>query len=129
MSKSRRIGILVFLSMGMARKDDKLKQKPKKEFDEVLLEVRRVTRVTTGGRQLSFRAIVLAGNRKGKIGLGIAKGSDVTIAVSKATRDAYKNVIIAPLNDNQSIPYPVLCTYKSAQVKLLPAAAGTGLKA
>lgn len=113
----------------MARKDDKLKQKPKKEFDEVLLEVRRVTRVTTWWRQLSFRAIILVGNKKGKIGLWIAKGSDVTIAVSKATRDAYKNVIESPLTANQSIPYPILRKYKAAVVKLLPAGPGTGLKA
>jgi len=51
------------------KRPDKHDKKPQKEFDEVLLEVRRVTRVTTGGRQLSFRAIVLVGNRKGKIGL------------------------------------------------------------
>lgn len=51
----------------MSRRHDRMSRKPQKEFDEVLLEVRRVTRVTTGGRQLSFRAIILVGNRKGKI--------------------------------------------------------------
>jgi len=55
--------------------------------------VRRVTRVTTGGRQLSFRATMLIGNKNGKIGLGIAKGNDVQTAVSKATHDAYKNIV------------------------------------
>lgn len=51
------------------KKDDRLEKKPQKEFEEVLLEVRRVTRVTTGGRQLSFRAIIVIGNKKGKIGI------------------------------------------------------------
>lgn len=50
------------------------REKPKKEFEELLLEVRRVTRVNTGGRQLSFRAIILVGNKAGKIGLGVSKG-------------------------------------------------------
>lgn len=111
------------------KRPDKHDKKPQKEFDEVLLEVRRVTRVTTGGRQLSFRAIVLVGNRKGKIGLGVAKGQDVSIAVRKATHEAYKNIIIAPITENDSIPYAITTKYKAAQVKLLPAAAGTGLKA
>lgn len=111
------------------KRHDKHDKKPQKEFDEVLLEVRRVTRVTTGGRQLSFRAIILVGNRKGKIGLGVSKGQDVSIAVRKATHEAYKNIIIAPITENDSIPYAITTKYKAAQVKLLPAAAGTGLKA
>ena len=113
----------------MARRDNRRADKPKKEFDEVLLEVRRVTRVTTGGRQLSFRAIILIGNRKGKIGLGVAKGSDVSIAVRKATHEAYKNIVEAPINESSSVPYQKTHKYKSAVVKLIPAAPGTGLKA
>lgn len=104
-------------------------QKPKKEFDEVLLEVRRVTRVTTWWRQLSFRAIILIGNKKGKIGLGVAKWSDVAIAVQKATREAYKSVIVAPITDTESVPYELTHKYKAAVVKLIPASSGTGLKA
>jgi len=113
----------------MSRRKEKFADKPQKEFDEVMLEVRRVTRVTTGGRQLSFRAIILVGNRKGKIWIGISKWSDVQIAVSKATRDAYKNVVNVPLTDKWTIPYQVANKYKGAQVKLIPAAPGTGLKA
>ena len=106
-----------------------MKGKPQKEFEEVLLEVRRVTRVTTGGRQLSFRAIIVIGNRKGKIALGVAKGSDVSIAVKKATQEAYKNIIEVPITEQLSVPYEITHKYKAAVVKLLPAAAGTGLKA
>ena len=64
-----------------AQKDRNHREKPKKEFDELLLEVRRVTRVTTGGRRMSFRATILVWNRKGKIWLGSAKGNDVAGAV------------------------------------------------
>ncbi len=111
------------------KKDDRLEKKPQKEFEEVLLEVRRVTRVTTGGRQLSFRAIIVIGNKKGKIGIGMSKGADVSIAVSKATHDAYKHVVIVPITEQGSVPYETVRKYKGAVVKLLPAANGTGLKA
>lgn len=105
------------------------KDKTKKEFDELLLEVRRVTRVTTGGRRMSFRATVLVGNRKGKIGVGTAKGADVTIAVSKASREAYKSIVDVPLTKANTVPYETSTKYKSCFVKLLPAKWGTGLKA
>ena len=84
------------------RKDAR-REKPKKEFDELLLEVRRVTRVTTGGRRLSFRATILVGNKKGKIWLGISKGNDVASAVQKASHEAYKNLFEVPLTKNNTI--------------------------
>lgn len=105
------------------------KEKPKKEFDENLLEVRRVTRVTTWWRRMSFRATILVGNKKWKIWVGVAKGVDVAIAVKKATNEAYKNIHTVPLNNNGSVPYASYTKYKSAIVKLIPAAQGTGLKA
>lgn len=105
------------------------KDKVKKEFDELLLEVRRVTRVTTWWRRMSFRATVLVWNKKGKIWLGIAKGADVTIAVSKASREAYKTIVQIPLTKANTVPYETSTKYKSCFVKLLPAKAGTGLKA
>jgi small subunit ribosomal protein S5 len=61
-------------------------------FEEALLEVRKVTKVTTGGRRMRFRAIILVGDRGGNIGIGVGKGNDVAIAVTKATHDAYKNI-------------------------------------
>jgi len=105
------------------------KDKVKKEFDELLLEVRRVTRVTTGGRKLSFRATVLVWNKKGKVGIGVSKGPDVSSAVSKASREAYKSMFIVPITGNQTVPYPTVTKYKACMIKLLPATAGTGLKA
>jgi len=105
------------------------KDKVKKEFDELLLEVRRVTRVTTWWRKLSFRATVLVGNKKGKIGIGVAKGPDVSAAVQKASREAYKNMFVISITGNQTVAYPTVTKYKACIVKLLPATAGTGLKA
>lgn len=105
------------------------RDKVKKEFDELLLEVRRVTRVTTGGRKLSFRATVLVGNKKGKIGIGVDKGLDVSSAVSKASREAYKNMLIVPITAGKTVPYVLTTKYKACRIRLLPASAGTGLKA
>ncbi|MDR0859529.1 MAG: 30S ribosomal protein S5 [Candidatus Peribacteria bacterium] len=111
------------------RRGDRNREKPKKEFDELLLEVRRVTRVTTGGRRMSFRATILVGNKKGKIGLGISKGNDVAGAVSKATNEAYKALFEVPITKGDTVPYALTYKYKACRVRLLPASAGTGLKA
>jgi len=105
------------------------RERPKKEFEEVLLEVRRVTRVTTWWRRMSFRATILIGNKKGKIGVGSAKGADVGIAVKKASHEAYKNIFLVPVATGNTVPYPVTKKFKSAIIKLLPASMGTGLKA
>ena len=105
------------------------KEKPKKEFDELLLEVRRVTRVTTWGRRMSFRATILVGNKKWKVWVGVAKWNDVAGAVSKATNEAYKSLFQVPLTKGETVPYPITYKYKSATVRLLPASVGTWLKA
>ena len=105
------------------------KDKTKKEFEELLLEVRRVTRVTTGGRRMSFRATVLVWNRKGKIGLGLSKGPDVQTAVKKAANEAYKEMFIVPITKGKTVPYAIINKYKACVVKILPATHGTGLKA
>lgn len=115
--------------MSMRPERDNRREKPKKEFDELLLEVRRVTRVTTGGRRLSFRATILIGNKKGKIWLGVSKGNDVASAVQKASHEAYKNIFEVPLTKNDTVPYPLTQKFKACVVKLLPASEGTGLKA
>ena len=112
-----------------AQKDRNHREKPKKEFDELLLEVRRVTRVTTGGRRMSFRATILVGNRKGKIWLGSAKGNDVAGAVSKATNEAYKALFQVPVTKGDTVPYAITYKYKTCKVRLLPASEGTWLKA
>ena len=112
-----------------AQKDRNHREKPKKDFDELLLEVRRVTRVTTGGRRMSFRATILVGNRKGKIWLGSAKWNDVAGAVSKATNEAYKKLFQVPVTKGDTVPYAITYKYKTCKVRLLPASEGTWLKA
>lgn len=98
-------------------------------FEEALLEVRKVTKVTTGWRRMRFRAIVLVWDRAWHIGLGIGKGNDVAIAVGKATHDAYKNVRDVSITKSGSVPYMVTNKYKACYVTLRPAGPGTWLKA
>lgn len=105
------------------------KEKVKKEFQDKLLALDRVTNVKRGGRSMSFRATILIGNEKGRIGIGVAKGKDVAIAVKKATHEAYKNIVTVPITENGSIPYQVMTKNKASRIKLIPAASGTGLKA
>ena len=105
------------------------KDKTKKEFDELLLEVRKVTRVTTWWRRMSFRATVLVWNKKWKIWLGLSKWVDVTSAVKKATNEAYKKMFIVPITKDKTVPYSITNKYKSCIVKVLPATQGTWLKA
>lgn len=78
---------------------------------------------------MRFRAIVLVGDRAGHIGLGVGKGNDVSIAVTKATHEAYKNVHNVSITKTGSVPYMVTNKYKACYVTLRPAGAGTGLKA
>ena len=105
------------------------KDKTKKEFEEILLEVRKVTRVTTGWRRMSFRAIILVWDKKWKIWLGLSKWADVTSAVKKASNEAYKNMFNVPITKEKSVPYAVTNKYKACIVRLLPATQGTWLKA
>ena len=78
---------------------------------------------------MSFRATILVGNKKGKIGLGVSKGNDVAGAVSKATNEAYKALFQVPITKGDTVPYAIEIKYKSSKVRLLPASEGTGLKA
>ncbi len=105
------------------------KEKTKKEFEEILLEVRKVTRVTTGWRRMSFRAIILVWNKKWRIWLWLSKWADVTSAVKKASNEAYKNMFNVPITKDKSVPYAVTNKYKACTVRILPATPGTWLKA
>jgi small subunit ribosomal protein S5 len=98
-----------------------------KEYEQKILDLARVTRVTAGGKRMSFRAALVIGDKKGRVGFGVAKGSDVQIAVEKAYRQAKKNVITVPMQ-NETIPYAVKVKEGSAIVLLKPAPKGTGLK-
>ncbi len=96
------------------------------EYDQKMLNLARVTRVVKGGRRFRFRATLVIGNRKGKVGVGVAKGSDVSDAIQKAFQAAKKNMISVELTGS-SIAHDVTAKYGSAKVLLKPAAAGRGL--
>lgn len=101
--------------------------KERPEFEESVVEVDRVTRVVKGGRRMRFRALVVVGDRKGRVGAGIAKDGEVQGAVQKATLMAKKHLITVPINENGSIPYEVMERYGASQVLLKPASQGTSL--
>lgn len=102
-------------------------KKPKSDYDDRLLEVRRVTRVMAGGKRFSFRATVVVGNRNGRIGVGIAKGLDVMAAVAKAKRQAEKRLITIPRKDARTIPHEVEAKYGAARVRIKPASKNHGV--
>ena len=97
-----------------------------KQFDEVTLHVDRVARVVKGGRRFRFRALVAVGDKKGKVGIGSAKGADVTLAVTKATDVAKKHLISVNLY-NDTIPHDVESKVSGSHILLIPARTGTGL--
>jgi small subunit ribosomal protein S5 len=109
----------------MERRRDN-REKEEKLFDERVLNVDRVARVVKGGRRFRFRALVIVGDRKGKIGIGISKGADVTSAVTKAVDGAKKNMIEV-VSDNGTIPHEVQAKVGGANVLIKPASPGTGL--
>jgi small subunit ribosomal protein S5 len=100
----------------------------KEGFESKLLDLARVTRVRAGGRRFRFRALVVAGNKAGRVGIGVAKGLDASQAIEKATRLAKKNLIEVPIV-NDTIPHEVLAKVGPAKVLLRPQKKGRGLKA
>lgn len=101
-------------------------QPEEKQFDERTLHIDRVARVVKGGRRFRFRALVVVGDRKNRVGIGTAKGADVTAAVTKATEIAKKNFITVSLYKG-TLPHEVETKVSGAHILLLPASAGTGL--
>jgi small subunit ribosomal protein S5 len=97
-----------------------------KQFDERTLHIDRVARVVKGGRRFRFRALVVVGDRKNKVGIGMAKGADVTAAVTKATEVAKKHFITVPLYKG-TLPHEGEAKVSGARILLKPASAGTGL--
>ena len=104
------------------------KQGPRQDQDSKLLDLARVTRVAAGGRRFSFRAVVVAGDKQGRVGVGVAKGSDVAQAVEKAARKARKNSIMVPVVDG-TIPHEVEAKFGASRIILKPQKGGRGLVA
>jgi small subunit ribosomal protein S5 len=97
-----------------------------KEFEEKVIAIDRVARVVKGGRRFRFRAIVVIGDGKGRVGLGIGKGGEVITSIAKAVARARRNLVTIPLN-NGTIPHEITVRFSGAQVMLKPASEGTGV--
>ena len=97
-----------------------------KQFEELVINIDRVSRVVKGGRRFRFKALVVVGDKKTKVGVGVAKGQDVTAAIAKATNVAKKNMIEISL-EGDTIPHEVEKKVTGAHVLLKPAAPGTGI--
>ena len=110
------------------RRDDRRNMAPEapKEFEEQVINIDRVARVVKGGRRFRFKALVVVGNRKNKVGVGVAKGADVQTAIAKATDVAKKHLITLPLV-NETIPHEAEVKVSGARVLIKPAAPGAGI--
>ena len=101
-------------------------KKEKNDLVERLVFINRVTKVVKGGKKLSFRAIVIVGNKKGQVGVGCAKAAEVIIAIQKAIADGRKNLITVPIFKT-TIPHPITGRSGAGAVMLKPASQGTGI--
>ena len=92
----------------------------KPEFDQKIINIRRVTRVVAGGRRFSFSVALVAGDKKGSVGLGLGKAADTALAINKAVRNAKKNMVKLNLTKTMSIPYELFAKFSSSRVILIP---------
>ena len=105
----------------------KFKENNDKLLEELVIDVKSVVKVNKGGRQRRYSAIVVVGDRKGKVGLGIGKANEVPDAIKKAIQDANKNMITIPLIDGRTVAHEAIGQAGAARVIIKPAAAGTGV--
>nr|BDA98456.1 ribosomal protein S5 [Cryptomonas sp. NIES-1327] len=108
------------------KKTNKSKEKDT-EWQEKIVQVRRVTKVVKGGKKLSFRAVLIIGNEKGQVGVGVGKASDVIGAVRKAVTDGKKHLINIPVTKNSSIPHIITGRSGASKVIIRPSAPGSGV--
>lgn len=107
----------------LTKKTDKIKD----EFEERVVQVRRVTKVVKGGKQMSFRAVVVVGDKNGKVGVGVGKAKEVISAVQKSAVDARRHVVTVPMTKYLTFPHRADGHYGAAKVMLRPATPGTGV--
>ena len=108
------------------KKIETTEEKPQSEWIERVVQISRVTKVVKGGKKLSFRAIVIVGNKKGQVGVGCAKAAEVIIAIQKAIADGRKNLVTVPIFKT-TIPHPITGKSGAGAVMLKPASQGTGI--
>lgn len=95
-------------------------ERPKPEFDQKMVSIRRVTRVVAGGRRMTFAVAIAIGDKKGSVGLGTGKGGDTAIAIAKALRQAKKNMFKIKTTKEMSIPHEVKAKFSSSQLTIRP---------
>jgi small subunit ribosomal protein S5 len=108
-------------------KKSKPQEKEQKEFDEEVLQIDRVTRVVKGGRRLRFRCLVAIGDRKGRVGIGVGKATEVVNGIKKAVTKAKSDLIKVSITNTDSIPHEVKIKHKAARLFIMPAIPGTGV--
>jgi small subunit ribosomal protein S5 len=109
------------------RRKSARKEERETTWQERVVQIRRVSKVVKGGKKLSFRAIVVIGNERGQVGVGVGKASDVIGAVKKGVADGKKHLVDVPLTKGNSIPHPTTGLGGAAKVMMRPAAPGTGV--
>ncbi len=112
--------------MANRRKSNRSREK-ESNWEERVVQIRRVSKVVKGGKKLSFRAIVVVGNERGQVGVGVGKASDVIGAVKKGVADGKKHLVDVPLTKSNSIPHPTNGIGGAAKVMMRPASPGTGV--
>lgn len=109
------------------RKKSSRSKEKETTWQERVIQIRRVSKVVKGGKKLSFRAIVVVGNERGQVGVGVGKASDVIGAVRKGVADGKKHLVDIPLTKSNSIPHPAQGAGGGAKIMMRPAAPGTGV--
>ncbi len=110
------------------RRGGRRQERPRQEFDQKIVSIRRVTRVMAGGRRFSFSVSMVIGDKKGRVGVGIGKAGDTQLAIEKSIRNAKKNMITVLMNKDGHIPHDVHVKFASSEVMMMPAP-GRGLVA
>jgi len=110
------------------RRGGRRNERPRQEFEQKIISIRRVTRVMAGGRRFSFSVSMVIGDKKGRVGVGIGKAGDTQLAIEKSIRNAQKNMITVPMNKDSHIPHDAHVKYASSEVMIMPAP-GRGLVA
>ena len=105
----------------------KARKSKKSEWLKRVVSIDRVTKVVKGGKKMSFRAIVISGNGRGKVGVGVGKAGDASTAVRNAERDSQKHIITVPITSSDSIPHPIKSRFGAAKLVLYPSSPGSGV--
>lgn len=111
-----------------SRRSGRREERARPEYEQKIVSIRRVTRVMKGGRRFSFSVSMVAGNKKGKVGVGVGKASDTQLAIEKAFRDAKKHMVQIKMDKDNHIAHDVSAKYASSEVSIIPAP-GRGLVA